>query len=60
MVLNIGSLEILGAAIGVKEEISNSLEVSIIWVLSQLAHGQPPPTLGLKISEMKQNPMNKI
>jgi hypothetical protein len=55
MELNIGSLEILGEAIGEKEETSDLLEELITLVLSQLALGLLHLILGQKILETKLN-----
>ena len=52
---NIGLLEILGEAIGVKEEMLDLSEELIILVLNQLALGLLQLIHGLKISEMKLN-----
>ena len=57
---NIGSLEILGEAIGEKEETSDLLEVRTILVSSQHAHGLLQLILGLMILETKPSQKKKI
>ena len=58
--LNIGSLEILGVATGVKRETSDLLEVKTILVLNQPAHGLHQLTHGLMMLEIKLNQKLKM
>lgn len=58
--INIGLLEILGEVIGVKMEISDSLEVLIILVLKPLAHGLFLEIPGARMKEIKLNLTYKI
>ena len=57
---NIGLLEILGVAIGVKVETSDSLEVSTILELKAPVHGLILVILGQKIKEITLNQVQKI
>ena len=57
---SIGLLETLGVATGVKEEISDLLEVKTILVLNQPAHGLHQLTHGLMMLEIKLNQKLKM